>query len=413
MSDLNRIFNLNLADTFNDFRAQADSFTSRIAQNIPILGPIKSLDEPSRYAAKEALAYPENIQGYAHSIKFNINLPERSQYNGNQNFALDPSGISSQADANRAGTTQLGNTQGITAGDATVAGLAGAFVKNLGNISKSVSKGNYDKAAGQAFGSLGAGAVASIVAANVDLTRKTRRLMQSIVLHIPDTVQNTMLNEYDAISLTEALGMTGFIAQGSDAVGSGIADTLKEVGSSIANGGSGRTKDRSSSTSAAFSEALGAAAKATGQFGGGIEQVINASFGVAQNPQVEILYKTINHREFQFDFKFTPKSKAEADSVLKIIKAFRFHAAPELVKGGGGARYFIPPSEFDIEYLFNMNGHPALHKFSTCVLLGVDVNYVTAGQFATFEDGTPVEIAMQLRFKEVEIMHKELIDQGY
>ena len=57
--------------------------------------------------------------------------------------------------------------------------------------------------------------------------------------------------------------------------------------------------------------------------------------------------------------------------------------------------------------------NPNLPKLATCVLQGIDVNYGSAGQWTAFEDGMPVEISMQLRFKEVEIMHKELIKQGF
>jgi hypothetical protein len=59
------------------------------------------------------------------------------------------------------------------------------------------------------------------------------------------------------------------------------------------------------------------------------------------------------------------------------------------------------------------NPNTKLPKIATCVLQGIDVNYGSAGQWTAFQDGMPVEIAMQLRFKEVEIMHKELIRNGF
>jgi hypothetical protein len=57
--------------------------------------------------------------------------------------------------------------------------------------------------------------------------------------------------------------------------------------------------------------------------------------------------------------------------------------------------------------------NPYLPRVSTCVLQGIDVNYSSAGQWTAFQDGMPVEISLQLRFKEVEILHKKLIDEGY
>jgi hypothetical protein len=46
-------------------------------------------------------------------------------------------------------------------------------------------------------------------------------------------------------------------------------------------------------------------------------------------------------------------------------------------------------------------------------LVGIDVNYAAAGQWTTFSDGMPVDISMQLRFKELELMHKGRIEEGY
>ena len=164
--------------------------------------------------------------------------------------------------------------------------------------------------------------------------------------------------------------------------------------------------------SAGASELAGALAEKTGVFGQGITDALLFSAGYAQNPQVELLFRTIQNREFLFDFKFAPRNKAEADEVIKIIQTFRFFAAPEIPSNGNG-RYFIPPSEFDIQFMVGSERNTKLPKISTCVLQGIDVNYGSAGQWTAFQDGMPVEIAMQLRFKEVEIMHKELIRNGF
>jgi len=82
--------------------------------------------------------------------------------------------------------------------------------------------------------------------------------------------------------------------------------------------------------SAGASELAGALAEKTGVFGQGITDALLFSAGYAQNPQVELLFRTIQNREFLFDFKFAPRNKAEADEVIKIIQTFRFFAAPEI-----------------------------------------------------------------------------------
>lgn len=229
------------------------------------------------------------------------------------------------------------------------------------------------------------------------LGRKVKRTNACICLYMPDNVEYKLGNKYDATSLTEALGRIGVVeAAGSDAFAA-------LLGNQTPTG----TSPGVSEASAEIIKAYGA-----GIVGSSFTDFALFSSGVAQNPQVELLYKSIDNRTFSFNFRFIPKNDAEAKTVLDIIKAFRFFAAPELPKGGSG-RYFIPPSEFEIEFMIGTETNLKLPKIAGCVLEGIDVNYSPNRQWSTFEDGMPVEISLSLQFKEVEIMHKKLIEQGY
>ena len=104
---------------------------------------------------------------------------------------------------------------------------------------------------------------------------------------------------------------------------------------------------------------IGYVAGATGAFGGNIEKALLFSSGFAKNPQVELLFENIANREFLFDFKFVPRNPQEAKDIIKIIQTFRFFAAPEIPTTGKG-RYFVPPSEFDIEFMVGSKINPNL-----------------------------------------------------
>lgn len=354
-----------------------------------------------------------------HWIRFTPCIQEKSSYQ------VKTTGLSS-ADTNRAagGSGLAGSTNptgfaefaGVT-GILTAVGAAEAAFDNAGNLITSALTGNaaaLGRAAGEVAGEtgkagLGALAAGAIVSA-ISLSRKTRRAAASINLYMPDTVTNQLVNDYDQVSLTQALGKAGLAAQGTTAAGASISATLEGLKGQnptfgLGGGGTG--------TGVGFAaEAGGMIAEKTGNFGSGITDVLLFSAGLAQNPQIELLFKSIQNRQFLFDFKFAPRNRKEADTILKIIQAFRFYAAPEIPAGSTG-RYFIPPSEFDIEFMLGKSQNPNLPRISTCVLEGIDVNYASAGQWSAFEDGMPVEISLQLRFKEVEILHKKLIDSGY
>ena len=57
--------------------------------------------------------------------------------------------------------------------------------------------------------------------------------------------------------------------------------------------------------------------------------------------------------------------------------------------------------------------HPFLNSFKLCALTGMTVNYTNAGTYTTYEDGTPVNIRMNLTFKELNpIYHEDYATEG-
>jgi hypothetical protein len=403
-------------------------------------GPLAPLGK-NKYFTNESLKYPRdlNTERFPHFLRFHINIPAKSAFT----TTFEQAGGSNRTDYNRylfgqSGFGQVGSSTdpfmilgSAGAGGAVTGALYGA-TQLLNDLARNATDGTLKQekndASGALVGAAGAAFVGATVLATVDMTRKTKRLVQSIDLYIPDQVIMQSQNKYGEVSLTSALGLAGLAGQGAGAVGGSIKDTITNIGNNVKAGlgggnPNGMVNQKTGAPGAFLAESMasliGGAGKELGIVGEGIENVLLQSYGIAQNPQIEVLFETIDNRTFEFNFAFHPRNDKEAEDVLKIIRMFRYHAAPELAQGTGG-RYFVPPSEFDIEYRFkpgkNENDieNEALHKFATCVLEAIDVNYVgQSGQFVTFKDGKPVNIEMRLRFKEVEIIHKGLVEAGY
>jgi hypothetical protein len=104
-----------------------------------------------------------------------------------------------------------------------------------------------------------------------------------------------------------------------------------------------------------------------------------------------------------------PRSPLEAENIKRILNLFKFHMHPELSKGG---LFYIYPSEFEIKYFYRDKENTYFDKISSCVLEDMSVDY-GADIFSTFEDGNPVEINLTLKFKELELLTKDRITQGY
>jgi hypothetical protein len=223
-----------------------------------------------------------------------------------------------------------------------------------------------------------------------------KRATESIVLYMPDTLNFDYTHSYKDLSLSENPLMAATQAAAAAASMSkgnvrGLSPFLVETLSKITNNA------------------------------GGTNELGQAALGFAINPQFEVVYQATGLREFQFDFMFYPRDETEAGSVQNIINAFKFHAAPEVISGGGG-RYLLAPSAFDISFFYNGKRNVNIPRISTCVCTSINLDYAPNG-WAAYEvqgeptprlgrTGTPVATRLQLRFKEMTMITKELLRGG-
>lgn len=217
------------------------------------------------------------------------------------------------------------------------------------------------------------------------LSKRLNKTEQIITLYTPDTLVLEENHQYEQISLTSVAGMAGLL--------------------SLIPGGT-------LGTEVAFE-----LASRTGVIGPRAAEAGIAGLGYAINPILELLYNGTQQRKFNFQFRFTPRNPKESESVMKIIQAFRFHAAAEYAGGRVSSRYFVPPSMFEIQFKHRLNGkltdNVNLPRTAPCVLTYVNTNYAASGNYVTFEDGVPAEITLDLAFTESIILVKEDIRNGY
>ena len=224
------------------------------------------------------------------------------------------------------------------------------------------------------------------------LPRRTTRIAQSIALYMPGTqmIYNGR-NTYEEIGLT-ALG--GQILTGVLSAGAGVAYGL--LTRSI--------------------EGAGNAASLVNQVSDGAGNAIGTAAGLAGapiNPRVEVLFSMTPLRDFQFEFLMVPRNQQEAITIREIVRTLRFHSAPELDQMTFG-NTFIPPAEFDITFYHRGVENLSIPRINTCVLLECEVDYAPGlGIWQTYRDGTPLATRLRLVFKEVEVVHKLRVLQGF
>ena len=150
------------------------------------------------------------------------------------------------------------------------------------------------------------------------------------------------------------------------------------------------------------------ATEAINAFGANIslDQILARSQGQVLNPNMELLFSGPGLRQFKFTFKFTPRFEKEATEVKNIIKAFKRNMAPR----GSGGDFLSTPNIFQIQYMQGDRQHKFLNKFKLCALTNMSVNYTGDGVHATYYDGTPISMQMDLSFSELTPIYNEDYD---
>ena len=148
----------------------------------------------------------------------------------------------------------------------------------------------------------------------------------------------------------------------------------------------------------------------------GVKEVFEMKEGNVIADRLELAFKGINKRNFQYTFKMIPKSEQEARAIRDIVFAFKSNMLPEFVGGNRGGRRFLVPNTFDIQYMYLQNSNHFLHHISTCVLENMNVAY-GGDRYKTFDasvDGAPpMETTITLNFKEMELITRERVFEGY
>ena len=232
----------------------------------------------------------------------------------------------------------------------------------------------------------------------------TRRLDTAIALYMPAQVQVTYGTKYTD---TEISPLAGPVGEGITNLmsGAGLSDTFDNfVGDSALKDATGK---KVLTTIASTLDGLGLS---------GTREALEISSGEIFADRMELAFKGVDRRSFQYTFKMIPKNSREADEIRKIVFAFKANMLPELTEGKDRDT-MTTPNTFNIQYMYKGKENDYVHRVSECFLENVQVSY-GGDRYKTFEphadDGAPpVETSITLAFKEIEIITRERIFQGY
>lgn len=246
----------------------------------------------------------------------------------------------------------------------------------------------------------------------------------TVILPIPNDISETNVTAWGEDSLSSlaalvggaAIGGAGKLAEGD--FGGTIQEVMNAIGQ-LTGVGSGANETIKQLLT------LNAAAAITKKFGINInpEAFRSRITGTAINPNLELLFQGPKLRSFGFQFKLTPRSQDEAVQIRKIIKFFKKGMAPKRSFTNGESSYFLgAPNVFDIHFrsdAVDSNGWDSdlksITKIKTCALQQCVVNYTPDGFYAAYSDknaggSQPIAVTIQLTFTELTPLYDDNYD---
>ena len=246
---------------------------------------------------------------------------------------------------------------------------------------------------------------------------QSRRVAQ-IILPMPLNIQdsNTVQWEQDTLN---SLELAGF-------------NILNDLIDSIS--GEGSIQDKVRNAQSLLTQSLGSAytaldentrntianalvGQAVNALGGNVnaQSLISRTTGQVLNPNMELLFRGVTLRSFDFNFEFTPRSQSESNQVREIIRIFKTEMSARSRSKGTTASnglFICAPNIFQLQYKRGGRPHPFLNTFKPMGLKNISVNYTGTGRYATYEDATPVKMSMNLSFTELNPIYFEDYDNN-
>ena len=240
---------------------------------------------------------------------------------------------------------------------------------------------------------------------NVQVKRPpTKRLDTAIAMYMPQTLQTQYAANYTEPEISGLATAAGSIAE---SLTGGGKITLEGIAKTIQSDVVSDIEKRILLKTLGGLDALGIT---------GAREAVEISTGEIIADRMELAFKGVARRPFQYTFKMIPRNSREAEEIRKIIFAFKSNMLPEMIKGMDRDTMNIP-NTFNIQYMYKGKENDYVHRVSECFLDNMQVSY-GGDRYKTFEphadDGAPpVETTIVLSFKEIEIITRERIFEGF
>ena len=89
--------------------------------------------------------------------------------------------------------------------------------------------------------------------------------------------------------------------------------------------------------------------------------VCEITTGAVIADRMELAFKNVDRRSFQYTFKMIPKNSREAEEIRKIVFAFKANMLPEMLEGRNRDTMTVP-NTFNIQYMYKSKENEYIHR---------------------------------------------------
>jgi len=246
----------------------------------------------------------------------------------------------------------------------------------------------------------------------------TGKKISTIALYIPpNSLQTSHNGNYEGLDRGALFAAGGEAAQNIVNAGGSTSSIIAAV---VGGGGAAQA--------GATVAGIRAASRVPG-VGGDAPSALSASFGVAVNNHMALVYRGPNtFRSHTFNFAFFPKNATESKMVQNIIADFRNGMLPRYTGAAENGRlsspFFKMPRHYQMSILnngtvnsflenelfpLNKKGNKINH-----VITGMNVNFDPNGVVSFHDDGSPVQTNLSITFQETEfVTSSDEVDESF
>lgn len=238
-------------------------------------------------------------------------------------------------------------------------------------------------------------------AAGMAATNQYISAQEMVCLYIPETLSTAYNMDWqtDSFRKTSAMAQAASSAIQAYKSGDGFWDTAGNIAGSVAESGM----------------KMGLAAVLS-------SDIMSAGTKMVINPYMEMLFRGVQNRKFELQFKFTPRDPKEARQAWDVIQTFKKYAHPSVPNEDLLKQFFIYPAEWDIIFYTVDKGEARQNRFlaryGRSILSSISIDYGASGATSFLRpdaelklDGAPpVETDITLSFEEIDLITADKFD---